>query len=207
MALVDRRYRARAAAGSLAALLFSVALPAAAQSTIKTPGARPDTTVELEPHLVLGAFDPPGPGPGSDGGFGAGLRASFEVLREGFIGKINDSVAIGVGLDVLEYDGNARGACDRWIGGLNDTRICAEVSGSGDQVYFLVPVVMQWNFWLARRWSVFGEPGLMLHYRESDLGISPMVLYAGGRFHFTDTITLTARVGYPTFSLGVSFLF
>ena len=30
--------------------------------------------------------------------------------------------------------------------------------------------------------------------------------YAGARFHFTDRITLTMRVGYPDFSLGVSFL-
>jgi hypothetical protein len=31
-------------------------------------------------------------------------------------------------------------------------------------------------------------------------------IYAGGRFHFTEHITLTMRVGHPTASVGVSFL-
>jgi hypothetical protein len=29
----------------------------------------------------------------------------------------------------------------------------------------------------------------------------------GGRYQFNDRIALTLRVGYPTFSLGTSFLF
>jgi hypothetical protein len=33
------------------------------------------------------------------------------------------------------------------------------------------------------------------------------VFYAGGRWHFADYAALTLRVGYPTFSAGVSFLF
>jgi hypothetical protein len=33
------------------------------------------------------------------------------------------------------------------------------------------------------------------------------VFNAGGRFHFNDSLALTMRVGYPSFSLGVSFLF
>jgi hypothetical protein len=182
--------------------------PAAhAQSTIRTPGVRPNAAFELEPHLVLGPFDPPGPGPGSDGGFGAGIRTSFEIVPDGFIGKINDSVAIGVGLDVVKYDHTSRGECEDFTSGLNGTRICTEVDGSGSSVYYLVPAVMQWNFWLARRWSVFGEPGFLLRYDNDDIGFSPFVLYAGGRFHFSDDVALTLRIGYPTFSLGVSFLF
>jgi len=177
-----------------------------AQNTIRNPGDRPDTALELEPHVVLGPFDPPGPGPGSDAGFGAGVRASFEVVRNGFIGKLNDSVALGVGLDVLEYDGEARGDCERFEPGLNGTQICTEVSGSGSPAYYLVPVVMQWNFWLSRRWSVFGEPGLLLRYVNDDFGVTPFVIYGGGRLHFGDNVALTLRVGYPTFSLGISLL-
>ena len=67
-----------------------------------------------------------------------------------------------------------------------------------------VPVVMQWNFWLSRNWSVFGEPGGLV-----DFGKKPKphpAIYAGGRFHFTERITLTMRVGHPTASVGVSFL-
>jgi len=67
-----------------------------------------------------------------------------------------------------------------------------------------IPIVMQWNFWLSRNWSVFGEPGGLV-----DFGKKPKphpALYAGGRFHFTERITLTMRVGHPTASVGVSFL-
>jgi hypothetical protein len=30
-------------------------------------------------------------------------------------------------------------------------------------------------------------------------------LYAGGRYHFSDSVALTLRIGYPTLSVGVSF--
>jgi hypothetical protein len=70
--------------------------------------------------------------------------------------------------------------------------------------HFRIPVVMQWNFWLSRNWSVFGEPGGLM-----DFGKKPKphpAIWAGARYHFTDRITLTLRVGHPTFSVGVSFL-
>jgi hypothetical protein len=70
--------------------------------------------------------------------------------------------------------------------------------------HFRLPIVMQWNFWLSRNWSVFGEPGGVI-----DLGDKTRVhpaFFAGGRFHFTDRITLTMRVGHPLASVGVSFL-
>ena len=47
---------------------------------------------------------------------------------------------------------------------------------------------------LAREWSL----------TKGALG---PVFSAGGRYHFTDSLALTMRIGYPTFSLGVSFLF
>jgi hypothetical protein len=68
-----------------------------------------------------------------------------------------------------------------------------------------IPVVMQWNFWLSRNWSVFGEPGGALRLRNGRVDPEP-VFYAGGRLHFTDTIALTLRVGHPSASVGVSFL-
>jgi hypothetical protein len=71
--------------------------------------------------------------------------------------------------------------------------------------HFRLPVVMQWNFWLTRKWSVFGEPGGLLDF--SDDKVKPhFTFYAGGRYHFTDKITLTMRVGYPLATVGVSFL-
>ncbi len=95
-------------------------------------------------------------------------------LTDGFVKGINDSVGIGFGIDI----------------------------GADGRV--LVPVVMQWNFWLSTHWSVFGEPGLAIGSGpRTDLWPA---FYAGGRFHFTDRIALTLRVGYPDISVGVSFL-
>jgi hypothetical protein len=73
-----------------------------------------------------------------------------------------------------------------------------------------IPIVMQWNFWLSRNWSVFGEPGVSIRTghglegkHDDRLGI--LGLWVGGRFHFNDRIALTMRIGRPTFSVGVSF--
>lgn len=199
---------------SLAAALLGLSLvsaaPAAAQSTIKRPGQRPSYYVELEPHALLGLFEPPGFG--DDVGFGAGFRAGIELLGDGFLPKLNDSVALGFGLDYLRYDGveGWRGGCVQFVSAPSGVPVCVDTGGGGgyyDRVdYFFVPVVMQWNFWLHRKWSVFGEPGVALYWQERDVDFAPLVLYAGGRFHFSDRVTLTLRVGYPTFSLGVSFL-
>jgi hypothetical protein len=69
-----------------------------------------------------------------------------------------------------------------------------------------IPVAMQWNFWLSRNWSVFGEPGITFRADGQHDHVAWLGLWAGGRFHFTDRITLTLRVGTPTLSVGVSFL-
>lgn len=207
---MSRRSLGAALPALLASLLcLSFALPARAQSTIKRPGDRPAYAFELEPHLALGLLDPPGYGGGT--GFGFGVRGSVEVLKNGFIPKLNNSIAIGFGLDYVRYDGwqGPRGYCEERVSGPAGVPICRRISGGadGDVDYFYAPVVMQWNFWLHRRWSVFGEPGVALYVQDGDFKFNPFVFYAGGRFHLTDRVTLTARLGYPTFSFGVSFLF
>lgn len=199
--------RSRTALGLSAGLLTAlVAGGAAAQSTIKHPGERPAYTFEAEPHLNLGLFDPPGFGSGT--GVGVGFRGTVELVKNGFISKLNNSIGIGFGLDYLRYDGwqGPRGSCDRFVAGPAGVPVCVSIKGYDHVNYFFVPVVMQWNFWLHRRWSVFGEPGLALYLQDGHLDFQPFVFYAGGRFHITDRITLTMRVGYPSFSLGVSFL-
>lgn len=185
----------------------AIPAPASAQSTIRQPGNRTRYHFEAEPHLLLGPLNPPGVG--SDSGYGAGFRGTLHILPSGFIEPINDSVGIGFGVDWVHYDntGSARGHCERFVTGPAGTRVCVEVSGSGPESnYFFLPVVMQWNFFLHRNWSVFGEPGAMLYVENGDLEFSPFVMYAGGRWHFAERITLTLRIGYPTFSLGASFL-
>jgi len=65
---------------------------------------------------------------------------------------------------------------------------------------------MQWNFWLTQRFSAFGEPGANVYLVGGHgFGISP-ALYIGGRLRVADQITLTVRLGYPTFAFGVSFM-
>jgi hypothetical protein len=85
--------------------------------------------------------------------------------------------------------------------------------------YVLFPVAMQWNFFVARRWSVFGEPGVFLYKGFLDecvglpgcvqppvtLGMQPAIAF-GARYRLTETAALTMRFGYPTISVGVSFM-
>jgi len=187
------------------ALTFGAADRAHAQSTIRVPGQRPAYSFELEPHVLVTPFE--APGHPSSGGYGVGVRGTVELSPEGFIPNLNDSVGIGFGLDWVHYDGmGGRGYCVRFESTPQGVPVCVETSGHSAS-YVFVPVVMQWNFWLHRQWSVFGEPGLALSHRSGgDFGVSP-VFGAGGRFHFNDNLALTLRLGYPSFSVGVSFLF
>jgi len=189
---------------SCLAVLATLPRRANAQTSIRVPGQRPAYSFELEPHVLLTPFGAPDE-PSGDG-YGLGVRGTVELLPEGFIPKLNDSVGLGFGLDWLHYDGlNGRGYCRHFEYTPEGVPVCVETS-SHSQNYLFVPVVMQWNFWLHRQWSVFGEPGLALSHRSGDFGVVP-VFNAGGRFHFNDSVALTLRLGYPSFSLGVSFLF
>ncbi len=209
LTLLHARRGASLLAAALGASTLAYGSSARADSTIRLPGDRAPYHVELEPHLVLDLIDPPGDGTGF--GLGAGFRASFQIMREGFVRTINDSVAIGVGVDFAHYYGNGAvtpGTCAQYEAGPAGTNVCVRVSqtgGASNYAYF--PVVMQWNFFLTHRWSVFGEPGLALYWFDyASVGVSP-VFDLGGRFHFNDRVTLTLRLGYPTtLSVGVSFL-
>jgi hypothetical protein len=106
---------------------------------------------------------------------GLGVRATIH-LSNGFVKSINDSVGIGFGFDFAP----------------------------GGEGFFIVPVVLQWNFWLSTHWSVFGEPGLA--FTNGPLSAVTPAVYVGGRFHFTERVALTLRLGYPDVSVGVSFL-
>ena len=168
-----------------------------------------DYTAEIEPHLVFGSA-PPGRGTGS--GVGLGVRASLVVAPDGFIRDVNDSVAIGLGLDFGHYAARYalngyRDQCLQFEPGPAGTMVCTDVTSNGGSYnYVFVPLVLQWNFWLTDRFSAFGEPGLSLyHLGNEGFGATP-ALYVGGRIRLTNDITLTARIGYPTLSIGVSFL-
>ena len=197
--------RLAATAGSALALLLSPCwLKTARADTviIQHPGDHQRYVFEAEPHLLFGFIDPPGYATGA--GLGLGFRGSVPIVTNGFIPKLNNSVAIGFGLDFarygradycLHYDGNGR--CDD--------------RGHGESfTEFWFPIVLQWNFFLSRNWSVFGEPGVAINYHAWEapraLDIAPLVVFVGGRYHFSEKITLTMRIGYPAFSVGCSFL-
>ena len=107
----------------------------------------------------------------------------------------------GFGLDLLHYD-----SC--WY------------NGPCSANYIHIPVVMQWNFFVASHWSVFGEPGLVIFHgffddcpndpqfrcpgRPRVTSLEP-ALYLGGRYHFNDSMSLTMRIGFPSISIGLSF--
>jgi hypothetical protein len=163
---------------------------------------------EIEPHLVFGTA-PPGPGYGSGGGIGA--RASFVLVPDGFIRGVNDSIALGVGLDYDRYAAaygfqGTRDQCLNFQPGPAGTSVCTQTTSNGPTYnYLFAPVVMQWNFWFTRNLSAFGEPGVDLYLLGSGFGISP-AFYVGGRYQFADKITVTLRIGYPTVAIGVSFM-
>jgi hypothetical protein len=180
---------------SVATILLLAPRPArAADNTISRPGDHPSYSVEIEPHLLLGWGDTY-----DSGGFGLGARFSIPVVQNGFVPTINNSVAISFGLDWLHFNG-----C--WY------------NGNCEANYFDFPVVMQWNFFVAQRWSVFGEPGLLVYagsYTSCTLqancphapggsGLEP-AFFIGGRYHLSDKMSLTLRIGFPSFSFGVSF--
>ena len=168
------------------------AKPADAQMIIKQPGDHPKSW-EIEPHLLFRGLLLPE----SDNGFGLGVRATIPIVENGFVSSINNSVGIGFGLDWLAY----RGA------GLNQ---------------FIVPVVMQWNFFLTKSWSVFAEPGVAFNvftescddYRFRDEGryrdyrcrrnfVEPHI-GIGARWHFKPEVTLTMRLANNYIGVGIS---
>ncbi len=157
--------------------LFAAAKQASAdESVIKHPGDHPEYVFEAEPHVVVAPFHDFHPG--------VGFRGTLELVDNGFISSINNTVGLGFGVD--------------WTKG-----------------HTWIPIVMQWNFWLSRNWSVFGEPGIVLRIDdgvkvEPGKGpdkLDPFAFYAGGRFHFSEYVTLTMRIGRPTASVGLSLLF
>lgn len=156
----------QAALAVAVAVTWASASARADESTIKHPGVHPDYVSEAEPHALVAPFDKFAPG--------VGFRGTVEIVDNGFIQRINNTVGIGFGVDWTEK-------------------------------HVRVPIVMQWNFWLSRNWSVFGEPGGALRFKKKETKPEP-AFFAGGRYHFSDVVTLTLRVGHPVASVGVSFL-
>jgi hypothetical protein len=174
---------------------------ARAEGTIKNPDDHPHYIAELEPHVLFRDDNY------FNNGFGVGGRVSFPIVDPGFIKTINNTIAIGTGLDVFF---------------LNYCYYRNEV-GCGETL-FGIPLVMQWNFYVAPHISVFGEPGFQLYfynYNGCPPGVpcanpyntthfAPFFFDAGMRYHFNETIAITPRIMFDNYgafglSFGVSF--
>jgi hypothetical protein len=202
---MNRRFFAPSLAFVLVlAALISVATPARAQSIIKQPGNHTPYGLELDPHLLAEY----GNTPYADGGFGLGLRFSIPFVHNGPVPQINNNIGISFGIDWAHFgsDGRCNGAD----------------SCSADELWF--PVTGQWNFFLTKIISVFGEFGLAANYTHwssegpcgnggtcnygsSHVDLFEPVAWAGGRFLFGRNAGLTVRLGWPYISVGASILF
>lgn len=175
-----------------AASTLALASSAEARPVIKNPNDHPDYRAELEPHGTFifwhGKYlsssrnyrtfgDPE---------FGAGFRATIEILDPGFIPKINNTVGITFGIDMT--NNGCRGCRYR------------------DDFIVWNPVGIQWNFFITDKFSTFADIGFMLRswgfYNSIDPDLFVMV---GGRWHFSDKVAFTFRLGVPFVNVGVSF--
>lgn len=150
--------------------------------------------LEVEPHFAFGADNVYG-----NAGYGAGVRIGIPFAY-GHLGRVPQNLAIDFGADLLHYENCYYG------------QHC-------QANYFIAPVALQWNVFVARPVSVFGEAGVFVYKgwfdacrpgeagcdAPPDLGLLP-TLALGARIHLARDVSLTARLGYPTSTIGVSFL-
>jgi len=172
-------------------------VPASAEGELPAPSRDGASLypIEIEPHFSFGAENVYG-----STGFGAGLRVSIPVVN-GYLGRMPQNLAISFGGDFLNYQN------------------CYYGNDCGAN-YLMLPVAAQWNVFVARRVSLFGEADAFVYKGffngcapddgpgcspPSDFGVLP-TLAVGARFHIGDNASFTARIGYPTMTLGVSFM-
>jgi hypothetical protein len=199
----------KAALPSVALVVLCLPVTANAQNIVRQPGNHPDYAVEIEPHLAFQWADRWG----ADDGIGPGVRVNIPFVHNGPISTINNNMGISFGMDLTFGDSYGCYPYDRRI----DGRSCAVTE-------FWLPVAFQWNFYLTKVISVFGEPGLAIVHRrwsypwycdgpnnpacdydDTRNSLEP-VFYGGGRFMFSDKIGATVRLGFPMISAGVNFL-
>jgi hypothetical protein len=187
---------------SAAAAALTVSAVASADDNARAEGSplrrdNPATyPLELEPHFAFGAENVYGAS-----GIGAGLRVGVPLIAGWLGSSVPDNLAISFGADILHYDN------------------CYYANDCGAN-YLLVPVALQWNVFVARPVSLFLEGGAFLYKGwfdgcgpgdgpgcspPSNFGLLPTVAL-GGRIHIARNVALTMRLGYPTSTLGVSFL-
>jgi hypothetical protein len=189
------RFGAVSALGALACL--AVDGPASAQDSYRASyrAEYANYSVEVEPHFTFGPDNVYG-----NSGYGGGLRLSLPLFG-GYLGNVPDNLAISFGGDIVHYDN------------------CYYNDECGAN-YLMFPIAAQWNIFVLHRLSLFLEGGAYVYKGfydgcapgdgpgcspPSDFGVLPTIAI-GGRVHFGPGTALTARFGYPTTTIGFSFM-
>jgi len=190
-------------------LLLGLCREGRAQSVIRQPGNHPDYAFEIEPHLAFQWMNRYG----TDSGFGPGARFNIPFMHNGPIKTINNNMGISFGLDIT-FGGDDYGC---YAAGRRYAGYACNVT----EVWF--PVAMQWNFFLTKVVSVFGEPGFAIAHRRwshgpycdgnpgpacddgSNTSLQP-IFAGGGRFMFSDKVGATVRLGFPMVTAGINIL-
>jgi len=198
------------AAAAIAALSFA---PAGRAQTAETeaptapvgPSGQRHPTVEVEPHFTTDF--------GRGFGIGFGARVDVTVLPRGIFTGLDDSLAVGAGVDWVRY------------GDCLDYRDQDNISCDHATVFW-IPAVAQWNFFVTPRASIFIEGGGAIAHATypspcttrdlvtgaeiniacSDTNDLHAVVAIGGRYKFAEHFSGTLRIGYPYFSIGASYL-
>jgi hypothetical protein len=148
------------------------------------------SVVNAEPLLIESPGDHPtyrfeaephallGFGSVENGALGAGFRGTLVLMDPGFVKTINNVAGFSFGGDF--FVGRKR----------------------SNALY--VPLMAHWSFFFSQHWSMLAEAGLGLRFFDDGTHVSP-ALNIGGRFHITDHVALTLRLGYPALALGLSF--
>jgi hypothetical protein len=203
-----------ATASALAAMVTLATATARAQSIVKNPGDHPKYAVELEPHGLLdwdGYF-------WGGTGFGLGMHAVIPFLDNGPVSTINNNMGIGFGLDWSHFDNSG---CGFYLNGRPGLIINGNVCDASENV-LRFPIYVQWNFFLTKVVSVFGEAGFGIDhswYSFNENVVCPAGGYCGsnhtgafpyfeggGRFLFGDTAGILVRIGYPFLTVGAAIL-
>ncbi len=153
----------------------------AQEGSITQPRSHTLYSIDIEPHLAFGFERYHYYDYGYGAGVGPGARFTFMFSHDALVPEINNSVGVGVGLDLLFHDSRST---------------------------IQIPVVMQWNFYFHKRFSAFFEPGLGFGYTFTDNAarLFPVVAI-GAQVHISSKQALVIRLGYPSASLGLSFFF
>ena len=199
-------------ASALAALVTLTATTSRAEGIIKNPGDHTKYAVELEPH---GLLDWDGDFWGGTG-YGLGMHAVIPFLDNGPVRTINNNMGIGFGLDWSHFSNDGCGFVVNGRGVVVNGNFC---NASENVLRF--PVYVQWNFFLTKIVSVFGEAGFGIYHSWYSLNANVVCpagycsdnhtsafpyFEGGGRFIFGDTAGILVRIGYPFFTVGASFL-